>query len=390
MHLDDELRALRPRVGRPSAATVAGHRRALDTAIASGRTESGRGPGSGDGRPRWLLTVAAALAVVVAGGLTWWAATTRGDDDVRLDTGPAASPATDADTPATVTAPPATTVLDAAGQSTPTVTFAPGSGGDLACGPVTPTGDMLPAFLQLLPYEPEAASGRSTFDAEGRLITRRESERVAVEAMWPAPDRQLYAAEGQDDGVGRSDLGISYGLSSEGQTELIVKGSTGEFTALKVLTSGALDVAGPCRYIQFTVSEQGRQIARFTYDLATGDGQPALVNRGPLVTESRQVAEAPAVAAPCGGADANGAPPNEDQATQGPVAATPAQALEAFLTTPPAATYLSSGYVEMITPDGTHVYGVPIEPGDSDWVTLVTVTPLEGGWAATHVTASGC
>ncbi len=44
MHLDNELKALRPDVGRPSPTVVAGHRRALDAAIAEGRTASRRGP----------------------------------------------------------------------------------------------------------------------------------------------------------------------------------------------------------------------------------------------------------------------------------------------------------------------------------------------------------
>lgn len=389
MHLDNELRALRPQVGRPSVATVAGHRRALDVAIAEGRTAPRlrrRGP---DGRPHWLAAVAAVLVVVVAGGAVWWA--TARTDEVRLDTGPAGSP-TSAPT-GTTTADPATTVLGAAsgpgaagGQPTATVTFAPGTA--LACGPGTPLGSSLPGFLQLLPDAPEAA-GRSTFDADGRLVTVRETARFAVEAVWPAPERQLYASPGESDGLGRADDNISYGVSLDGFRQLVVSASSGEVTALRVLISDAVAVTDRCRYVQFTVSEQGRSIARFTYDLA-GDSQPAVVDRGPLVVETREVAAAPSGAVPCGGADANGTPPNDDSAAQGPVAPTPAEALEAYLATPAAATYYQSGYVEMITADRVYTYGAPIEPGSSRWVTLVTVQPVDGGWAATHVTASGC
>lgn len=387
MHLENELRALRPQVGRPSPATVAGHRGALDAAIAEGRTASRRSHRAADGRPRWMLAVAAVLAVVVAGGATWWVTTRNGD--VRLDTGPAGSPATA--TTVTTTAEPATTVLGAASepgaggdQSTATVTFAPGSG--LACGPGTPTGSSLPGFLQLLPDEPEAA-GQSTFDADGRLVTRRENEHFAVEALWPAPDRQLYAGDGPADGLGRADDDISYGVSLDGFRELVVSASSGEVSALRVLINDAVAVAEPCRYIQFTVSERSEPIARFVYDLAAGDNQGPIVDRSPLVVDTRQVAEAPADAVPCNGGP--GAPANEDVVIEGPVAPTPAEALDAFLATPDAS-YYQSGYVEFITPDGASTYGAPIEPGSSQWVTLVTVSPVDGGWAATHVTASGC
>ncbi len=387
MHLDNELHALKPQVGRPSAATVAGHRQALDTAIAEGRTAPGRSRSDPDGRPRWMLTIAAVLAVAVAGGATWLAIRS---DDVRLDTGPADAPTvisgeTSTNQPATTTQLGAAPGSGGAGEGpTATVTFAPGSG--LACGPGTPLGSSLPGFLQVLPDEP-GATGTSTFDGDGRLVTRRETERFAVEALWPAPDRQLYAADGTADGLGRADDDINYDLSPEGQTELVVPSSTGELTALRILISGAVEVAAPCRFIQFTVSEQGEPIARFVYDLAADEGQAPIADRSPLVVDTRRVPEAPAEVLPCNGGP--GAPPNDDAAADGPVAPTPAEALDAYLATP-AGSYYQSGYVEMITPDGTYTYGAPIEPGSAEWVTLVTVSPVDGGWAATHVTASGC
>ncbi|MEZ5406956.1 MAG: hypothetical protein R2761_02960 [Acidimicrobiales bacterium] len=380
MHLDNELRSLRPEVGQPSAAVAAGHRRALDAAIAEGRTARRRAPLNG--RRRWMLTIAAVLAVIVAGGATWWA--TR-SGDVRLDTGPTATSAE------TSTAQPATTALGATpgsasegDQSTATTVLPPGG---LDCGPGTQTGSSLPGFLQVLPDE-AGAIGTTTFDGDGRLVTRRETERFVVEALWPAPDRQLYAADGTADGLGRADSDINYDLSPEGQTELVVLSGVGELTALRILISGAVKVAEHCRFIQFTVSEQGEAIARFVYDLAAGDGQAPIADRSPLVVETRQMSEAPAEALPCNGGP--GAPPNDDLAANGPAAPTPAEALDAYLTTPAAATYYQSGYVEMVTPDGTYTYGAPIAPGSAEWVTLVTVSPVDGGWAATHATASGC
>lgn len=384
MHLDNEFKALRPEVGRPSSVVVAGHRRALDAAIADGRTAPRRHLDSG--QIRRLVAVAAALAVIVAGGIGWWAAS-RGDD-VRLDTGPAGTPATSSDP--TSTTQPAATVPGAAaapagdgGQSTATVTAPPGGG--LACGPGTPIGSSLPGFLQLLPDEADAA-GTSAFDAEGRLVTRRENGRFAVEALWPAPDRQLYAADAPPDSGRLIDAMGTY--TSNESTDYQVFGDGAPITVLRVLINAPVDVDGPCRYVQFTVSERGATIARFAYDLGARGGA-GLADREPLIIETRQVNAAPAEAVPCDGADANGTPPNEAADMQGPVAPTPAEALDAFLSTP-GSTYLTSGYVEMITPDGTYTYGAPYDEKGSRWVTLVTVKAVDGGWSATHVTASGC
>lgn len=392
MHLDNELKALRPDVGRPSPTVVAGHRRALDAAIAEGRTASRRGRAGGE-RPRWLVA-AAAVAVVVAGGVGWWAAA-RGDD-VRLDTGPAGTPATSSDP--TSTTQPATTALGAAagpagtgGQATPTVTFAPGAG--LACGPGTPTGDSLPAFVQLLPDDPDATAGPGTFDADGHLVTRREGQRFAVEALWPAPERQLYARDAGPDAPPSSNFGnYSWRDGSGGAAplEVVVEQETGDVTALRVLASGTVDVTEPCRYALFTVFDRGKAIARFSYDLGAETGGAGMIDRAPLVVETRQVAEAPTEATPCGGAGATGVPPNRDETPRGPVAPTPAGALDAYLATPEADFYYHSGYVEMITPDGTYTYGARFDGDASQWVTLVTVTPVDGGWAVTRLNSSGC
>ena len=292
---------------------------------------------------------------------------------------------------ATVTADPATTVVAGAAvgdQSTPTVTFAPGAGS--TCGPGTPLGSSLPAFLQLLPDEPDAA-GPATFDAEGHLVTRRESGRFAVEALWPAPDRQLYAPDGAADEVSPRPYGSITVLGShETGSDVTVSGATGGTTVLRVLISDPVAVDEACRYVQFTVTEDDAVIARFAYDLAAIGDESPLVDRGPLVVETRQVAEAPAETVPCGGADDNGSPPNLDETAVGPAAPTPAEALDAYLATPEAATFYRSGYVEMITPDGTYVYGARFEGDPSQWVTLVTVERVQGGWAATRVSASGC
>lgn len=391
MHLDNELKALRPDVGRPSPTVVAGHRRVLDAAIAEGRTGPLRHPGGG--QVRRLVAVAAVLAVVVAGGVGWWAAA-RGDD-VRLDTGPAGTPATSSDP--TSTTQPATTALGAAAgpagtgdQSTPTVTFAPGAG--LACGPGTPTGDSLPAFVQLLPDDPDATAGPGTFDADGHLVTRRENGQFAVEALWPAPERQLYAADAEPNAPATTSFG-NYSLHSTtgGETaDMVVEQQTGDVTALRILTSGSVNVSDQCRYVLVTVFDRGEPIARFTYDLAADAGGAGMVDRGPLVVETRQVAEAPTEATPCGGAGATGVPPNRAETPRGPVAPTPAGALDAYLATPEADFYYHSGYVEMITPDGTYTYGARFDGDASQWVTLVTVTPVDGGWAVTHLNSSGC
>ena len=390
MHLENELRALRPEVGRPSAATVAEHRRALDTAIAEGRTASPGRRHPDDRRPtRWLVAAAAVLAVIVAGGVLWSATRSR---DVRIDTGPADTPG-----PGTTATEP-TTVLDAAASgsgagagagdgASPTVTFAPDA--PLTCGPDSPTGDSLPGYLQILPDETGATTGRpATFDADGRAVIRRENERYAVEALWPAPDRVLYAAEQPAGTPDVTDFGnVSMRLSPDAPTEVLVERQVGDVTPLRILTSGTVNVAPACRYVLFTVFERGRPIARFTYDLAA-EASAAMVDRAPLVAGTRQVAAAPTEAVPCDGGP--GAPPNDDLVLDGPVAPTPAEALDAYLATPEADFYHHSGFVELIAQDGTYTYGAPLDPGSPLWVTLVTVTPVEGGWAATHLRASGC
>lgn len=383
MHLDNELKALRPEVGRPLAATVAGHRRNLDAAIAEGRTAPRRHLDGG--QIRRLAAVAAVLAVIVAGGVAWWA-TTRGDD-VRLDTGPAGSPGNDGDTPATVTAPSGATLVGPGnGQSTPTVTFAPDT--PLTCGPDSPAGDMLPGPLQILPDETGSATGSTTFDAGGRAVIRRENERYAVEALWPAPDRVLYAKDRAADAPDATNFGnVSMHSRAAGGYDVVVEREVGDVTPLSIVTSGTVNVEATCRYVLFTVSERGQAIARFTYDL-TAEGGAAMVDRAPLVVETRQVAEAPADAVPCDGGP--GAPPNDDEAIKGPVAPTPAEALDAYLATPEADFYYHSGYVELITPDGSYVYGARFDGDPSQWVTLVTVEPVQGGWAVTHLNSSGC
>jgi hypothetical protein len=67
---------------------------------------------------------------------------------------------------------------------------------------------------------------------------------------------------------------------------------------------------------------------------------------------------------------------------------TPTEALAAFLADevgdPP---IVRAGYVEMIEPDGSITYGVDFGDG---FVTLISVTPVDGGWTVDSWDGSGC
>jgi hypothetical protein len=131
-------------------------------------------------------------------------------------------------------------------------------------------------------------------------------------------------------------------------------------------------------------------------DIPASAGEPVVfTDLDPYITETVEAAEVPTGTVACDPGTAPDAPDPPDNvagAGDGSVHATPAEALVALLAGPSAATLATSGYVELVAPDGSYVYGAPTPGRDrtAGYVTLVTVEPVTGGWTMTGFTASGC
>ncbi len=112
-------------------------------------------------------------------------------------------------------------------------------------------------------------------------------------------------------------------------------------------------------------------------------------NLRPLITEQRQVDQAPSRVAPCDGGSADGSIPfTESHETDDETSyATSAEVLQSFFARHE--TFSDGDWVEMIEPDGSITYG--LGPGNPDaWIALISITQEPSGWKLKGWLASGC
>ncbi len=115
-------------------------------------------------------------------------------------------------------------------------------------------------------------------------------------------------------------------------------------------------------------------------------------NLRPLITEQRQVDQAPTKVVPCDGGSADGSIPfTESHGTDDETSyATSAEVLQSFLARHE--TFIGGDWVEMINnADGSITYGLGAGAGDPDsWVSLISVAKEPSGWKLKGWLASGC
>jgi hypothetical protein len=307
-------------------------------------------------RRRFAALVAAA-AVVLAGAGVWVAS---GDDGSNVATAP--------------------TTADDAGRSDGAST--PSSVTDPPPPPPPDCGTQIPASLQVPgaldgPVVVAAATAEPPAESH-QLILRWTRAEGSVEVRWPA-GRQLDYDLGEPrpatepsrgvDGT-RMELWLEYESDESGNNppaDLLVD-TTGQAPPAEACTIMDVRVTGPDGTVNTGVDLR---------DL--GDW----VELGPLVIDREEVDEVPTDAADC-----DELADRREDVTMEPGSA-PVAALRTFLATPEADGLGDSGFTELRAEDGTVTYGMPADGGD-EFVVLISVVPVDGGWAVDHWTSSGC
>lgn len=108
----------------------------------------------------------------------------------------------------------------------------------------------------------------------------------------------------------------------------------------------------------------------------------------PLVIDSTTIDQTPEVIA-CNAPEGVTPPPNQGGVvTDLGIHPSPSAALAAFLTREPGDPPVAdSGYLEMVEPDGSILYGIDFGDG---FVTLISVIPVDDGWTVDSWEGSGC
>ena len=316
-----------------------------------------------------LLVAAAAVAAVGIGGIV---VTQR----PATDPGPAAQPIPTG----TATATSATTApLTTTPSSIAAVTGVP------TCGAELPVDVAIPSSAG--PVNGPAVDPPA---ADGQFAQHWELPGGTIEIRWPADSRQVYDLEGTR---GDPDVfaALSIGRPTDGSQAMVkvehidpATNATTDTMTITATSRTAIAAGTPgCALIQVRYIDHDANQLTVGYDVADFNAEPAFgVDLNPVVVATEDVPNAPVA----GAIAACGAQVNNDIATA--AAATPAEALVAYLETEAPSGLMRSGYHELhVTADDTVVY---TWSNDQSVVTAITVTATDNGWTATAMNSAGC
>jgi len=263
-------------------------------------------------------------------------------------------------------------------------------------------GNILPVTIGLTDPAREHTNTVSVDDelALVQEITLDTNERVVI--RWPASERTAYDLS---DGIplffparlqpaAFNPAGAAYILTGLDKAEQQV-GPAVQLTVPPDVEPPD-SAAGNCGIVEISITS-GDKSALFGWNLANSDwaaqdgavGFP-LANLAPLVTSTQRVASPPTATVGCA------ADYGQDEPDDTRHYGTPADALASFLETVPAATFIKSGFHEMIADDGSYTFGILSDiptrtPRATDrFVTLITANESGPGWTISGWTASSC
>lgn len=337
-----------------------------------------------------VMAFAAGLAVALIIGIPAYIAQTSA---------PGGGTAVGASDSTTTTQTPGTTRASAPSTTTPTTSTEVNS--SFACGAELPWDVELPDDFTGPDDGPSPHSLRPA--EEGQYIVHWLGRDGSVEIRWPVNAEYLEGVEWGAPPVGRTALDID-----EFALFLFSDPDPGTFQtvgAAEVLPSDIME--GPCDAAQLNVFASESDAAFSAANAPTfGQSEDADLLIYPnlprprdkvLIVETIATSEIPRVIACQGGPEVEDVPPNRTGTTpDGPVFDTPEEALEDLLTTDVADTWPKRGFFELVTPDGTVIYGNPYDDMSPDprpengLVISVTVVEADSGWTVTEWETSGC
>lgn len=390
-----------------------------------------------------LVGTAVLVPLVALAGVGLWAAV----DDTREvevvaagaapveadDPGPASAPA-ERDTAVTVPVPAlvdlstaeATASLNAAGLSYEIISAPAAASGQapgvvVAADPVAGTliapdaivtlsvtrspicGNVLPVTVGLAAPADQRTSEVSVNDQLDLVqeITLNSGETVTV--RWPAQERIAYDltdgiplfAPARLEPAALASGHIGYTLTGLDKAEQQIGPAVQ--LVLPAKNESATSPQTGCEIVEISITS-GDKTAIFGWNLTNSgwsirrDGAVGfpLANLAPLVTSTEHVTQPPGSTVGCA------ANQRQDETSGQQRFNSPVDALAAFLDSAPAATFIKSGFHEMIAADGSYTFGIlsdiPARTPRStdDFVTLITAAESDGGWEIVGWTASSC
>ncbi len=398
MSLDDKIQAANPDLA-PSEAMVTRHRGELDHAIAA-RSDTGIAVEVPPAvvelvtprtavplRRKPLAPVLAAVFVVAAGAVGVFAIARSGQPAIVVETDPAGSGDNNAVQPSP----------SSAGS---TVEPAP-----LRCG------DKFPFEVEFPTLDSDLVAGPlpdSTPDPD-QLVAHATGVDRSVEFRWPATQRarrgapQDSMAESISGTAQRPDLSddaslpvVDLYLASDAQKLFRDPDAAQPFARFRSMQYTGADPV--CSTFEIRLVEPTGRASAVLVGLDTNPNDDnafsgVIGDNNPVVIETRTQADIPTETLTCdsGGSDGTEVQSNVDRPiTGGPVRPDPIDALVAFLAGPDGEQLHQSGYIEFLAPDSSITYARPFESPNSGYVTVIDLTPVDGGWTATHLRTPGC
>lgn len=324
-------------------------------------------------RPAVLLVAAATVATVGIGGIV----ITRqqpADPGPASQPGPAATVDASGPAPANSSAPPATTDT----PSPPAVRGVPTCGAEL---PVT-------VEIPSAPAGPMNGPAVDDPTGEGQFAQHWELPGGTIEIRWPADPREIYDLEdtrGEPNAFDALTVGVPTGGSQAMIKVEHIDPAADAVTDTMTLTATATTATSTpgCAVVQVRYIDHDANQVTLGYDVTDFDAEPAFgVDLNPVIVAAETVPTAPIAAdiVECG------TPVGTDISSR--VAATPAEALVAYLDNDAPPGLMRSGYHELeVADDGTVVY---TWSNQQALVTAITVEPTDNGWIATRLESAGC
>ena len=195
---------------------------------------------------------------------------------------------------------------------------------------------------------------------------------AVIELRWPADAAVRAHVVEMAPGPPNDSVGVSYPPDIS---------RTASGTAFLTLGIDKNDQPIGCQVLQLTVYGSDDPVRRTAAVLV----DEPFVRDKRLITRSEDVATIPSAVAcrtPPGVES-----PNRGGAVVSVAQPSPQDALAAFVATD--ARIPRDGYVQLDLSDGTFAFGHR-DPDDEQWVTVIHVAPVPGGWTVDHWDASGC
>lgn len=229
--------------------------------------------------------------------------------------------------------------------------------------------------------------------SEGQFAQYWELPGGTIEFRWPADPREVYDLDGIR-GDPSTFEAMSVGVPTDGtQADIDVPtidpdlnvGSdplADPFTLRMSATPATADLDTPCDLLQVRyIDTQGNQTTR-GYNIADFNHEPMFgADLNPLITSTSTSG------APDADTVVTCASPGIDTDQAGPLGATAADALLAFLDSDQLPGLITSGYTEFTMSEDETIYAIII---DDRLITHITATNTPEGWTVTEVKAPGC